>query len=522
MMTIGDSETRIGAADDAGMGTWALRLLLVVLALLAFRILVLWFAGTDLFFDEAQYWSWSEEPAFGYYSKPPLIAWIIGASTSLCGLSEFCIRLPSPLIHSGTALLIFWFASRLYSPQVGFWAGAAFATLPGVSLSSGIISTDVPLLFAWALAMVALVELLDAREVEDRFPAGSAQRKTGRGWAAALLLGFALGLGLNAKYAMAFFAICAVVYLAIAARGRGLLKDPRLYVAIAIAALMITPNVLWNMQSGFATVAHTADNAKWGGDLLHPQKALEFIGAQFGVFGPILFAVFLLTLWRAWKEGLSESDKMMLAWSLPVLVIITTQALLSRAHANWAATAYVAATVLVVATLIRRQDWGWLKGSFALHILVIGLLGVGLWQAGKIDFPGKMDPFARTLGWRGVASATGEMLDQAKRNGSAYAGIITDDRSLSAELLYYLRARKIPLRAWYVSGRRPLDHYELTRPFRNRLDGPLLLVSRRKSADRITKRFATAKLLAKRKIPAGFGKPRRIKFYALNGFKGEP
>ena len=53
----------------------------------------------ELFFDEAQYWAWGQEPAFGYYTKPPLIAWIIGATTSLCGDTPFCVRLPSPLMH---------------------------------------------------------------------------------------------------------------------------------------------------------------------------------------------------------------------------------------------------------------------------------------------------------------------------------------------------------------------------------------------------------------------------------------
>jgi hypothetical protein len=49
-------------------------LLLILGALLVIRLLALYFAETDLFFDEAQYWSWSRDLAFGYFSKPPLIA----------------------------------------------------------------------------------------------------------------------------------------------------------------------------------------------------------------------------------------------------------------------------------------------------------------------------------------------------------------------------------------------------------------------------------------------------------------
>ena len=59
-----------------------------------FRLATLAFSQTELFFDEAQYWFWSRELAFGYYSKPPLIAWIIRGATELCGQGEACIRAP--------------------------------------------------------------------------------------------------------------------------------------------------------------------------------------------------------------------------------------------------------------------------------------------------------------------------------------------------------------------------------------------------------------------------------------------
>ncbi|MGI9386223.1 MAG: ArnT family glycosyltransferase, partial [Methyloligellaceae bacterium] len=112
--------------------------------LLALRISVLYFSKTDLFFDEAQYWAWSQDPAFGYFSKPPLIAWIIGATTTFCGMSEFCVRLASPILHSVTAIVLFFLGHTLFGPRVGFWGALAFVTVPGVSLSATLISTDVP------------------------------------------------------------------------------------------------------------------------------------------------------------------------------------------------------------------------------------------------------------------------------------------------------------------------------------------------------------------------------------------
>ena len=64
---------------------WIWVLVIGLAVLLCFRLLALAANGTDLFFDEAQYWSWGQDPAFGYYSKPPLIGWIIGAAGASCG-----------------------------------------------------------------------------------------------------------------------------------------------------------------------------------------------------------------------------------------------------------------------------------------------------------------------------------------------------------------------------------------------------------------------------------------------------
>jgi 4-amino-4-deoxy-L-arabinose transferase-like glycosyltransferase len=468
--------------------------------LLAVRLIALKFNATDLFFDEAQYWNWSQEPAFGYYSKPPLIAWLIGASTAVCGMSEFCIRLPSPLVHTATAAVIYLLGARLYSAQVGFWSALAFATLPGVSFSAGIISTDVPLLFTWALALLGFVALFDTKA-----------------WWPVALIALGLGLGLNAKYAMAYFALSVGVYVLVTPEKRAILRDARLWTALALGGAMIAPNLLWNASNKFATFAHTADNAKLGGSLLHPLKALEFLGTQFGVFGPILFGSLIAILYRAYHQGLDARDRMLLCFTLPVIAVVTVLAFLSRAHANWAAVSYVAATVLVIATLVRDASWGWLKASLGVHLALLAVFALGTATAGQIKLPANSDPLARTLGWRAVADATRAELAKAKAAGKPYASVITDERALSAELLYYMRDEVTPLLAWRSTAA-PADHYELTRPFTPTSPQPVLLVAMRRDVTPITKWFTRADKLSDNQLPAGATAKRAISFYALDGY----
>lgn len=478
----------------------------LIAALTILRLAVNGLSGTDLFVDEAQYWDWSRALALGYYSKPPLLAWLIAGATHVCGDSEFCVRLPSPLLHAATSFVVFLIGRRLYCETVGFWSGLAFALLPGVSLSAGIISTDVPLLFFWAVGVLAFLGLM------ERPSAGLA-----------LLLALALGLGLNAKYAMAYFLPCAGVAL-MWRQARPTAGSLVLLGAAVLGGLaLLIPNVLWNAQHGYATFAHTADNAGWHGIPFHPGKAAEFLVTQFGVFGPILFGVLLVTVWRAARGevALSDADRSMLAFSLPVLAAVTVQGFLSHALANWAAPAYVTATVLVTAELLRRDAWGWLKGSLAVSLAILALIASASIGAGHFTLPGAGDPFARTLGQRGLADAVRNALAEERKSGTPVAGVLTDARGVTAGLLYYGRDLDVPVWAWR-SGAVPQNHFEMVRGFPGDVQGAVLLVSLDADPRAITRRFGSVTPLGSRAVRAGDFTTRTLHLFRLASFKGAP
>src|SRR5260370_2775565 len=72
---------------------------IAVYALLAVTVLrLLWLVGNpiNLYPDEAQYWLWSRSLAFGYFSKPPLLPWIIALTTPILVEDEFRIPVASP------------------------------------------------------------------------------------------------------------------------------------------------------------------------------------------------------------------------------------------------------------------------------------------------------------------------------------------------------------------------------------------------------------------------------------------
>lgn len=488
---MGSPQSVPGAMSEGA--SWGLWLAVLLGALLVLRIGALYFAQTDLFFDEAQYWYWSTEPAFGYYSKPPLIAWAIGASTALCGTSEFCIRLPSPIFHTGTALLIYAAASRLYDARVGFWSAAAYATLPAVSLSTGLISTDVPLLFFWAAALYALVMLMDTRS-----------------WWPALGLGLALGLGMLSKYAMVYFLMGVAIYSVFSPKGRALWRDPRFYVALLIGAAILAPNIAWNISNSFATFSHTADNARLGGPLFNVGSLLEFAGGQFGVMGPVLFTAFVIIAIRALRLRLGEPDRLLLCLSLPIILLIAGQAFVSRAHANWAAAAYVAATILVIATMLRDNARRAFAASFALHGFVVVVFAAAVMFAREMPLPAGSNPFERVLGWQAMGDAADEL---AVAHGAK--AISADKRSVAAELNFYSRSG-LPVKAWKTPGSKPNDHFEMTHPVTPETPSPILFVSMNDRVGCIAEHFARVEPLGAREFATGPESTRRLSFYLLH------
>jgi 4-amino-4-deoxy-L-arabinose transferase-like glycosyltransferase len=457
---------RSRVVPSLGLAVAALAILTVI------RLIGLKFSVVDLFFDESQYWAWSREPAFGYYSKPPLLAWIIAIAENVCGTSETCIRAPAPILYFATSLIVYALARHLYDERVALFAALSLALAPGVVFSARIISTDVPLLMFWALALLAYVKLI----------AGAGPR-----WA--VVLGVALGLGLLAKYAMAYFLLGAALAACLDRDARALLRRPEVWLALAIAALLVAPNIHWNLTNGLATFRHTGGNIEGSGLRLNPLRGIEFIASQFAVLGPILFAVLLGALARIASPVINRADRLMLAFAIPPLVLITATAIATRAFANWAAPAFISGVVVAVALMVRYAAWKWLAASLAIGVAAQAAFLAGDARAGNVTVPRFGDVYRRTLGWRAFGEEVG---DRAQRVGAR--SIVGDQRDEVASLTYYWRDRPQPVLAWPLAPM-PGHHFDLTRALTSAAAMPILFVSRCPADARVRAQFASVEPL---------------------------
>ncbi len=430
---------------------------LFILGLTVYRAWILAGSGLTLSVDEAYYWGWAQQLDWGYYSKPPMIAWVIAFTTGLCGDGLLCVKLGSFIAWPITSVLLYLIGRRLGGEVFGAVSAVVFITLPGVTLSAVLISTDVMLFLWWTLAFWALLRALESNAWRD--------------W---LLLGLAGGLGLLSKYTMGVFALSLMLYLLWEPTVRSQWRNPRLYAAGILAALILSPNLWWNLAHDFPTLRHTADISNLENAGLHWDELGEFLGGQFAVFGPLFFVL----LWIAISVFLSAREprkRLLMAFTLPFLFIIALQALLGRANANWAAPAYVAGTLLVMLWLFegRRVKLGLIALGLNLLLMFGAYHFPALSSVLGIEPSNRSDPYKRVRGWDRLAAAF-----DAYRARYPDARLLSDDRGLLAELIYY--GQPHPFEAFSWNPNRELrHHYDLKATLSPEEGGRFLLVTDR-------------------------------------------
>lgn len=491
-------------APDQGVSRVAIPLLAVVVGLTIVRLL---FLGADLYPldpDEAQYWSYGEAPSAGYYSKPPLVAWIIAASTAAFGDTGFGVRFASPVIHALIAGLLFLIGRRLFGPAAGFWSALAWLTLPGVSVSAGLMTTDPPMLFCWAAALYLVILILE--------------KPSSLRWA---LLGAVIGLGLLGKYTMIAFPLSFGLFLLFHPTERARLSLAGAAIALAAALVVVAPNLIWNALHDFATLRHVGDNANLAGELVRPDRLAEFVLVQFGVFGPILFGVLLVVLTR-WRRLSPEPRWSLLLFMCATLLgLITLQSLLSRAHGNWAAPAYVAGAILVSAWLLQSGRRAWLKAGVGLN-LAFALAWPVFLSVIAIEapaWPSSADPLVKG---RAAPALGAEIASTRAEWPGGPPPVLFDHRRLMATSLYYGDLELAETYMWNPD-RQPGNHYELMRSLQaDPPTGPLLYVTGKAAPETVFRAFERAEPLGEVDIVTHPDRSFRYFLFRLEGYRGGP
>jgi 4-amino-4-deoxy-L-arabinose transferase-like glycosyltransferase len=395
----------------------------------------------DLAPDEAHYWDWSrpEHLDWSYYSKGPLIAYLIRGGCALAGSWSvehtgnltLAVRLPAVVCGSLLLLSLYVLTVQVYRCEVlGLTVVAVALTLPLIAVGSSLMTIDAPYACCWGWALVL------------------GHRAIFRGsWWAWPALGVVLGLGMLAKYTMIVWIPSAALFLLTTAGYRHLLWSRGFWCMVAVAGLCCLPILIWNAQHDWVTFRHVFGLAglPTGGTPVPPAQSgtgvppvgepsihwlgpLHYLGGQCALLLVYWFVVWAAAViaHRPWREP--DEGVCYLWWlSAPMfLLFLVFSPKTGGGEMNWPVTAYLSGLVLSAAWLLRQFDdpRRWYRLATAINLGLACVLGLAVtvfmhhseWLYPVLSrlagppteanlFPlRRLDPTCRLRGWQALAA----------------------------------------------------------------------------------------------------------------------
>ena len=398
---------------------WALFVVVLLVKLLVA-------ARLPSFVDEAFYWLEGQRLAAAYSDLPGLTAWMTRLGVTLGGDNPLALRLPFLVLAALVPLMVVRIASREFGELRG-WQAGSFALLLPLAGTLGLMALpDAAMALATLLCVDAGARLL------RRVTAGAA-------------LELALGLAIGALSHYRFIAVIGVglVALLLLPDGRRVLRDVRVWTAIAFGAAAWTPLVVWNLDNADAGLRfQLVERHPWAFHV----EGLWFIAIQALLVTPLLFAALALAAWRGQRSTLPASRYLALLGGLVVLGFFALGffADTERVSFHWPLPGYLA--LLPLLPLVLSQWPRWLR-SLTWGTTAVGLvLTLGYYVAVSIP-----EVRARTAaekwypsnfaGWDSLADAVrGELGDMPPGTQ-----VVADNFKVGAELGFALGDASIPV-----------------------------------------------------------------------------
>jgi 4-amino-4-deoxy-L-arabinose transferase-like glycosyltransferase/membrane-associated phospholipid phosphatase len=469
---------------------------LLILLMLIGRWLYLASGAIELSQDEAYQWVWSKHPALSYYSKPPAIAFIQLASTSIFGDTEFGVRFFSPLFAAITSLLLLRFLAREAGARVSFWLLLAATATPLLGIGSILMTIDPPLVLCWTWAIVAGWRAVAATPRRRRVGGGTLAAGSFHGEATGasqlldgntrdwLIVGLAMGLGFLCKYTAVLQIPCWAILFALAPATRIHLRKPGPWLALLVFSICTLPVVIWNSQRGWPTLNDVGGDAGLHGQW-HPtlRYVWDFLGSESALLNPVFFIGALWAMIGFWKIRRERPLWLYLfCMGAPVFLGYGLWSFHSRILPNWIAVAILPMFCLMAVYWTEKFRAGsqfgapstasaqkndsqlagaapgvptscrWVKPFFVAGV-ALGIFAIAvMYQSnliGKLTgavLPGEKDPSRRVRGWKAEAALVETEREKLAANGRP-AFIIAGHYGITGLYSFYIPQARAALKS---------------------------------------------------------------------------
>ena len=294
--------------------------------------------------DEALYWTYSKNLAFGYLDHPGMNAFMIRIGTFVFGDTPFGARIATLLI-SLPATWAMWVSAQILfkSARMGAVAALLFTLTVAISVGSFIATSDALVMAASSFILYFLVKLMHTGQ--------------GKWWIA---IGIAIGLGMLSKYTTVFLVFGLLVWLVLSKRHRKWLINPWSLAGGLISALIFAPVIMWNIEHDWISLVYQSSRM-----VVHDWTLKffgEFILSQVGFLTPPIFILGCIGLFSALKSNEDNRDALILivCLTVPIFAYFAWHSLHGRVQGNWLQAGYPA---FVMAATFAVHTWQDNKGE---------------------------------------------------------------------------------------------------------------------------------------------------------------
>jgi 4-amino-4-deoxy-L-arabinose transferase-like glycosyltransferase len=378
--------------------------------------------------DDARHLDW------GFVVYPPIVPLLARLELILFGTSLAGFRVLAAVAVSAAMVIAGLMAKELGGDRRGQLLAAIATGIAPVALAQGAVFQYVSFDYLWCVLLTYF--LLRLLKTDDA-----------RWW---LAIGAVVGVGMQTKYTMAFFAI-GVFAAFLLTPARRYLWSAWLWAGLAVALVIFLPNLVWQAQHQFISLdflkhIHVRDVSQG--------RTRGFLVQQFWLcVNPAALPLVFLGLWFYFVREEGRRYRA-LGWTYMATLALFIAA---KARFYYLAPMY---PVLIAAGSVRWGTWvrslrpassraaegvlwaGMLVGAtiFAPIVMPVAPIESGLW-----NFTSKMhDQFREEIGWTDLAQTVARVYESLPAEERAHTGILTGNYGEGGALNLYGLAYGLP------------------------------------------------------------------------------
>ena len=306
---------------------------------------------TELIFDEAYYWYYAQNMAFGYFDHPPMVAWMIRLGGLLFN-GELGVRFVSCLLSVGTMLLL-W--SLIDHPKKNNYVPHFVVLVFSMTLLNAygfFTLPDTPLLFFTALFLLVYKAFIKTPSIP-----------------LALILGLVMAALMYSKY----HAVLVIVFVLLS--NLKLLTNRYAWLSVIVALLAYSPHFIWLYGNDFVSIKYHLFE--------RPNDAYQFKKYTLGYFLNLValfgltFPWVYLALYRTKAEN--QFTRTLLFLTYGVLVFFFISSFNRRVQTQWLIIVSIPLVVLVFDYMMKNvHARKWIFRMGLANIVVLLYLRLGL------------------------------------------------------------------------------------------------------------------------------------------------